>query len=276
MSPDVASVIARALSLTATLQAAGIAIFLASVGGYLGESRRFILRAAQLFVVLSAPRLLTQYAIEAARMADAWPGIFDARFQQMAMTSGGGVVLGVRLAGLAAIALGLRPSASRRRRVTSIAVGAVILAASFALTGHTVVHPLRPLLAPLLIAHVLIVTFWLGALLPLYVACRHETSVQAGQAVVAFSASATWLVPCIAIAGALMILGVVQDVGIYWERYGELLLTKIGGFATLMSLAALNRWRLGPAISTGGPPSMRAFRRALVVSVWSRLPLAGC
>ncbi len=43
--------------------------------------------------------------------------------------------------------------------------GAVLVAASFALTGHTSSSDRRLALVPLLLAHLLIVAFWFGALL---------------------------------------------------------------------------------------------------------------
>jgi copper resistance protein D len=43
----------------------------------------------------------------------------------------------------------------------------------------------------------------------------------------------------------------------------KLLLVKIGGFALLMGLASLNKWRLGPAIARGELPALTAFRRSV-------------
>ena len=74
----------------------------------------------------------------------------------MVRTSASSVVLAVRVAGLALIAIGLG-----RRGNASIfgLIGAVVVGASFALTGHTSVNPLRWALAPLLMIHVMIVAF---------------------------------------------------------------------------------------------------------------------
>ena len=124
-------------------------------------------------------------------MADDWPGIVDPDLQRMAMTSSGAVALAIRMIGLGVLAVGLRRNAPHRRLVTVTATGTLLIAASFTLTGHTAVHPLRVPLAPLLAAHVVIVAFWLGALLPLYVACARETPQRSGRLVAAFSAAAT-------------------------------------------------------------------------------------
>jgi putative copper export protein len=46
--------------------------------------------------------------------------------------------------------------------------------------------------------------------------------------------------------------------------YGELLIAKVVGFCLLMPLAALNRWRLGPALQHGDPAAGRRFRQVVV------------
>jgi putative copper resistance protein D len=49
------------------------------------------------------------------------------------------------------------------------------------------------------------------------------------------------------------------------SAYGLLLLAKFTGFTALIGLAALNRWRLGPAVATGNMAAIRSFRRSLGV-----------
>ena len=44
---------------------------------------------------------------------------------------------------------------------------------------------------------------------------------------------------------------------------GVSLAAKFAGFVLLMALAALNKWRLGPAIATGDKRALRSFRRSL-------------
>jgi putative copper export protein len=142
-------------------------------------------------------------------------------------------------------------------------VGAALVAASFWLTGHTVANPLRWALAPLLTFHVMIVAFWFGALVPLYITCAVETAAIAGKVTEAFSEVALWLVPGIALAGAALSIGLVHHTAELTTRYGLSLLAKFLGFVLLMGLAALNKWRLGPAIVVGDAFAIRSFRRCL-------------
>src|SRR3569833_348194 len=68
--------------------------------------------------------------------------------------------------------------------------GAVLVAASFTLTGHTSTSGWRWLLAPLLLALLLIAACWFGLLGPLRLVTLREPRVRAARAVALFSAAA--------------------------------------------------------------------------------------
>ena len=261
MTPDHVSVVLRALSLIALLQAVGASLFVVAFGRYSSDSMGPIRRTAGWSALAGGALLVAQYAIEAARMADDWSGITDPALQSLALKSAGGAALVARILGLSLVSIGLRLGTSGAR--TATAIGAILAAGSFALTGHTSEHPLRALLAPLLVFHVLIVAFWLGSLIPLYLTTTRESAERAARVVDAFSALATWLVPGIAIAGALMTLLIVRRLDVFLMPYGWLLIAKVTGFVALMGLAALNKWRLGPAVASGDRGSRNAFCRSV-------------
>ena len=50
--------------------------------------------------------------------------------------------------------------------------------------------------------------------------------------------------------------------------YGALLIVKGLVFAALMGLAALNRYRLGPAVAAGHTPSLARLRRCVATEAW--------
>jgi putative copper resistance protein D len=132
------------------------------------------------------------------------------------------------------------------------------------LTGHTSTHAYRWLLAPLLLIHLLIVAFWLGALWPLYLVSLRESRERAGRVIDAFSATAIWLVPLILLAGIAMAAILLPDLAALTHPYGELVVTKVVLFAALMGFAALNKWRFGPAIAAGEPRASTGFRRSVL------------
>jgi len=93
--------------------------------------------------------------------------------------------------------------------------------------------------------HLLAVAFWFGALVPLYLRGWRPG----------------WCV--ILLAGIAMAAIWLPSVAALREPYGQLLIAKMVGFALLMGLAAVNKWRLWPALAQGSADSGRRFRRAV-------------
>jgi putative copper export protein len=167
--------------------------------------------------------------------------------------------------GLALVGFGLLKLS--RAGAAAALVGGTLVAASFAFTGHTATSDQHWLLGAVLIVHLLSVIFWFGALLPLYLACRHEDLQTNGVIIEQFSALAIRLVPLIFVAGLVMAAVLVPSLATLRTPYGLLLLAKVGGFALLMGLATLNKWCLGPRIAAGHKHALGAFR-ASVLTEW--------
>ena len=263
MSSDLVSVTLRAAGFVALFQAAGIAFFMAIFGDRLIHAgagiRRLGLAAASGGILL----LLTHQAFDAARMADDFAGLFDFDLQRLALFSTGGAAHLMQALGLALVALGLwRPK--RFGSFITIA-GAAFATVAFALTGHTSVHAMRWLLVPLLVIHLAIVAFWFGALAPLFMISKREVLNDASWIVNRFSAVATWLVPCIVLAGLAIALILAPDLSVLRRPYGQLLAVKLLGFILLMILAAFNKWRLTPMFAAGRVASGSALRRSIAI-----------
>jgi putative copper export protein len=253
VSPDLLSVTLRAAAFVCLFQAAGTALFLVLFGGTLAASRAPILHLGRLAALVAAPLLLGHAAMEAARMAGDYAGLVDAGLQRLGWYSSDGAAQALQAAGALCLAAALRggDATLRSERLFTVlaCVGVPLTLLPFLLTGHTSAHPLRALLAPLLAIHVLVIAFWFGALAPLYVVVVRESTAVATQALRAFSAYATWLVPLILVAGVALACVLVPGIAVMRQPYGVLLLVKLAGFAALMGLAALNRLRLVPALS---------------------------
>jgi putative copper export protein len=253
---DLIAIGLRALEFVAVLQAAGVALFLWLFGGSLERAARPIgtlaVSTAAAGLVLSIGHAL----VEPARLAGEFSGILDPSLQGMLLASDAGTTTAIRVLGLAMVAGGsLKPS-----RLGTIA-------ASFAFMGHTASDDRRWLLAALLILHLMLVAFWFGALWPLLVAVKRESLAVAGRVIEEFSRVAVWLVPIVFLAGLGLAVAFVPDLASLRTPYGLLLLTKVAGFALLMGLAALNKWRLGARIARGEGAVLQAFRRA-VLAEW--------
>jgi putative copper resistance protein D len=196
-------------------------------------------------------------------MAGELAGMADSSLQGMVLHSPASTALAWREVGLLLLAIGLASGGARR---TTLALfGATLALAAFTHVGHTAAHAERWLLSVLLLFHLFVVAFWFGALWPLHVVTARESPAIAARVVEGFSALALWLVPGLFIAGFVLGALVLGSTAALATTYGQLVIAKIAGFALLMLLASLNKWRLGPALAHGGPRAGAAFRRSVLV-----------
>jgi putative copper resistance protein D len=260
MPVDVPSVTLRALSFLTLFQAAGIALFLALREQELPNTDGSLRRIGTLMALIAAALLVARYLLEAARMSGELGGVLDPTLQGIVMRSAASVTLSWRLLGLLLILGGLRRGETGR---TTGVIGVVVLLASFTFVGHTSTNALRWLLSPLLLAHLSVVAFWYGALLPLYLVSSQEPPQTAGSVVQQFSARAVWLAPALLLAGLILATVLLPNLAALRRPYGELLAAKVVGFCALMPLAALNRWRFGPALRRGDLVAGRRFRHVV-------------
>jgi putative copper export protein len=262
---DIVAIGLRALAFAASLSAAGTAIFVWLFGKSLDRSARRI-RMLTFATALAGLLLTVAHAVvEPARLAGAWSGIFDASLQTLLLGSDFGTTMAVRMLGLLAVFAGALRSG---RPGDGVALaGALLIAASFALMGHTAADPERWLLAPLLIAHLVAIAFWFGALWPLAAVARHEAPAVAGAVIARFSGIAVRAVPAVFMAGVAMAVLLLPGWSSLRTAYGYSLMAKVAGFSTLMLLAALNKWRFGPGVGRGDGAAVAAFRRS-VAAEW--------
>ena len=268
MSPDVASAAIRGLAFALLFQACGAVFFLALFGRMVDRSARPIRRLALTVALCGCAVVGIQLLLDASRMTGEYAGLFDTDMQRLALTTPGAVARMLQMAALLAIAYGMWkwPSAgSPTAGGPTALMGALIAAAAFLLAGHTATHPWRPILAPLLLVHLLVVAYWFGSLVPLYLALRRESAGVAADVVAAFSRLALWLVPVLALAGIALVLGIARGIPPFDEPYGALILVKASAFAVLMGIAGLNKLRLAPAIARGQQSARNALQAFIAI-----------
>jgi putative copper export protein len=258
---DTLSVTLRALGFLMLFQAAGIALYLALHEQQLRVTAPALRRLAVLAALSAAILLIAQYALEAARMSGELGGVMDPTLQGLVLHSATSVTLSGRLLGLALIGWGVRRGGTGGTAAATS--GVVILLAAFTFVGHTSNDPRRWLLAPVLLIHLLVVTFWFGALLPLYLVSLREPAELRARVVEQFSARAVWLVPGLLLAGVILATLLLPNLAALRNAYGQLLIVKVIGFSVLMLLAALNRWRFAPALRRDDAAAGRRFRYTL-------------
>jgi putative copper export protein len=259
MTPDLLSVIVRALGFTALFQAAGAGFFLAAFGGSVPAARTTIRRVGQGSAALGALLILAHLGLDAARLSGDFAGLWDQDLQRLAWSSRSGFSQLVQVMGLCMVLAGLwKP---QLKRAAWASVGGGVAVGGFLITGHTSTHALRLVLAPLLALHLLVVGFWFGSLLPLALVIRLEPRATAAAVLKRFSVIAGWLVPLIVVAGLTMAWLLAGSLDVLGRPYGELLIAKLAGFGLLMVLAAYNKWRLTPAF--GAAQSDLSLRRSM-------------
>lgn len=253
----------RAAEFTAALQAAGIPVFVWLFGGSLERAVRPLGRLVVWTAVAGLALSIGHALVEPARLAGELGGIFDPFLHGILLASDAGTTTAIRVLGLTMVLGGsLQPS---RFGMLLALMGGTLIAASFAFMGHTAADERGWLLAVLLILHLLLVAFWLGALWPLLAAIDHETLAVAGRVVEQFSTLAVWLVPIIFLAGLGLAVALVPDIASLSTPYGRLLLAKVAGFALLMVFATVNKWRLGPRVARGDGAALRVLRGTVLI-----------
>lgn len=251
----------RAVTFVALFQAAGTALFLALYSPELAqapaERLRNVARVAALVALVAA---VLHYVLTPARMAGDFGSTFDPALESLLLRSSSGTGHIARVIGLAVLLLSLdRPS---KLNTSASCAGAALALASFALMGHTVIHPQQWLLTPLLLVHVGVAAVWFGALTGLHVAAR-DMGVAAAALVERFSAHAVRAVPAIFVCGFLMSVLFVRSFAELATPYGAMVLGKSAAFAGLMALAAQNRLRFGPRIFAGDAAAVPALVRTV-------------
>jgi len=173
--------------------------------------------------------------------------IGDAEGWRLALASTRGHAL---LAGIsAAMLLAVAPALPLRGGTAMSLAGAVVAAASFAMSGHAATAEPRVLAAALWFIHVSCAAFWLGSLVPLLLALRSGSST-APRAVARFSGLALLAVPVLLGAGVTMLVLLVRNpIALAGSDYGSLFGLKLSLVTAMLALAVFNRLRLAPALS---------------------------
>ena len=249
----------------ALLLAVGGVIFSGVMARHLGRAirtytGRVTMRAA--FAGLCIAGL--QIPAAAGNMAGDIAGMGDPQLIALALETPAGAAAVMAAAGFLLILLVemVVKDPSHPLRITG--PGLVIL--SLLLAGHVTTGGMQT--GILLVVHLAGLGFWLGALLPLRAMCSDPKKF-GGQMAVAeladlFGRRAIWIVPVLLIAGtiyAVMLVGSVE--ALVAKPYGQVLMVKVGLVSGLLGLAALNKFRLAPALRDNQASALLRLRRSI-------------
>jgi copper transport protein len=199
-------------------------------------------------------------------------GLVAAPPWKIALGTSLGPALLIAIAAMAASLLALRRPPGRMSRIFS-ALALVCVGLSLAATGHAASAPPQVLTRPALFVHGVGIAYWLGALLPLAVTLWRQPNSSL-PVVQRFSGIAVPAVGLLALAGiALAVVQVAHLDALTETKYGIILLIKLVLVAGLLGLAALNRFRLTPALAceakggkgTKGTKAAKPLTRSIAV-----------
>jgi putative copper export protein len=246
---DGITVIIRALYYIGTIGAAGLGLFAVGFGHRLepGEAAKLhrtllatIAAGLLLSVLALALRVLVLTAGSSIFSADVWAAVMRSRI---------GDAFWLRAAGLVLLAAAVT---SWRIGSAITAIGALLVVASYAAMGHSMLFAPRQEIAALVVVHLAVVAFWVGSLPPLLWVAYRRDGASAARLIQDWSKAAIWAVSAMIASGMLLswYLTLRMD-RIFDAWHGWALAWKVLAVLAALGLALWNRQRHTPALARG-------------------------
>lgn len=192
-------------------------------------------------------------------------GMFDIGMISLLAQSSVGYGTGLKLSGFviagATVLLCRSPLLSPSKRLPRLLIcgwllATILFATSFALLGHIAELNLLPRLA--IIGHIVVIGLWVGALYPLHLLAGTELVENVKPLLQLFGRAGWVIIAGLLVTGVTLVWQVLGSVTeLFSTPYGLLLLFKLALVLCLLCLAALNKFRLVPALTHAGEDSLR-------------------
>ncbi len=251
----------KALAYVAMALALGSVLSLAGLGQLPGAEKRLLSRLAPAAALLAAFVLLLWLAAEVVFLAGgAISAVFDTQLIALVLQTPLGQTLLIQLAGLVLVAAAMIPTIGLPVGL----LGSVLVAAGFGVGGHPGAHG-GWLLPALITLHWLALAFWIGVFIPLYRICGYDLT-NAGLLAREFGRKAIAAVGVLVVAGGVTLYELTDGRLLALDNaYSQLFAIKLGLFAGVMLLAAMNKFALTPALTRGDSLAPARLRRSLFV-----------
>ncbi|WP_299960870.1 CopD family protein [uncultured Roseobacter sp.] len=254
----VVAIIFKATGYAAALLAMGGPLFLTAFPAAHSEARQLARKIAVIAALLGVAVLAARFGIRAARISGmGLPGAVDPMMLSFVWDSPLGTAAIWRgLGALLVVAIVIEATLGL---VVGL-IGAFLIALSYTFVGHSLGDP-RWLLATLLTFHLLTAAFWVGALAPL----ARAAPLSDGAALLhRFGTVASVTVALLITVGLILAWLMTGSItGLLTTAYGWTLIAKLTVVTGLMSLAAMNKWRLVPSLASDGPGAADRLRRSI-------------
>ena len=238
----------------------------APTGGWSAQTRLRLVNLLLLACVVGAFAVVLFYLLQVGVINQmGMSGMFDIGMISLLAQSSVGHGAGLKLGGFglagAVVMLCRSDLLSSRKRLPLLLIcgwllATILFAASFALLGHIAELGLLPRLA--IIAHIVVIGLWIGALYPLYLLAGSESSERVRPLLQLFGKAGWIIIFGLLVTGVTLVWQVLGNVSeLVSKPYGLLLLLKLVLVSCLLCLAALNKFRLVPALTGAGEDSLR-------------------
>ena len=186
--------------------------------------------------------------------------VIDLVMMKLAIESKSTIGYLTAFAGFVMMLLAHKKKAKAQQVIFSI--GSVAVLCSFTLAGHAQLSGV--LTQSLLLLHLFGLAFWLGALLPFHWICQHSDTSNLISLAHRFGVLAIFHVGLLLIAGMTYAYVLLGDLNlIFTTSYGNVLLTKIVLVSLLLTLAALNKFKLVPLLKKNPIQGVRRFNSSV-------------
>lgn len=258
----IAASVAKFAIYLSSLMAAGLMLFRIALPNAGDEVSNTLKPLALIAIVVATLASIARVLVQAGRiMDDGIAGMLDPEIIAISLEGPLGQSTYIRLGGLMVLLIAVL---SRAVRAPATLFGVIMVAGSFALTGHATRDP-QWLLAGLITFHLLAVSYWFGALPPLYrLAHPSKDAAHAAEVADKFGKQASIIVPMLIAAGVTFswfILG--GPAKLLGTNYGIVLLVKLGIVSIILSFAAMNKLKFVPDLAESLPGAAIRFRRSL-------------
>lgn len=138
---------------------------------------------------------------------------------------------------------------------------------SYALEGHTAATAQSGWASMILLVHLAVAHWWLGALWPLAASLRALPTDDAATTIERFGQLAALVVPLLLVAGGILFAMLVSWRLQLSDPYQTLVALKVLVVAALLVRAAVNKFVLTPRLRTDPPRGANALRRSIALEV---------
>jgi copper resistance protein D len=257
------TVVIRAGYYIASLGAAGMALFFVGFGRRMSGADEDWLRSRLALVALLAITLSLVAAVVRVQVLSAGD-LSDLKVWEAMFRSRIGDAFFIRMAGLILIILG----ATRWAAAPALAgMGALMVVASYAAMGHSMLYRPRQELAAVVVVHLACVAFWAGSLWPLARVARAGGG-DAAALIASWSRAALLVVPLLiasGIYGTSLLLQKPELLLTSW--YGNGFLAKITLVSLVMALAAWHKLSLTGRLERGEAGASTALARSIRIEM---------